>query len=270
MTGLDKLREIGSHKIFEQTHIAKKFVEDILNGNYSSMNKIQFSGFISILEREYNIDLHELNEAYLSNTEGDPSISNEPFVISAQEAETQNKSKTVYIGGGLIAVALLIALVNFSTSKEEAPAPQETASAIELSPAENELNNTTIEEAKVNLNNLDTGLEVMPSEVKAETEITIEPVHPMKFEVAPRSKLWIGIVDLETFKRTQKLTSESFELAADKEWLLVMGHGYVNFEVNGEVQSFKDENKVWFAFENGTLSKLSRAEFKEKNRGKAW
>ena len=64
MTGLEKLREIGTHKIFERTHIAKKFVEDILNENFSSMNRVQFAGFLSILEREYNLDLHELSEAY--------------------------------------------------------------------------------------------------------------------------------------------------------------------------------------------------------------
>jgi hypothetical protein len=51
---------------------------------------------------------------------------------------------------------------------------------------------------------------------------------------------------------------------------LVMGHGFVNFSVNGEEQSFKEEKKVWFAYENGVLTQLSRSEFKEKNRGKAW
>ena len=270
MVGIEKLRDIGANKIFEQTHIAKKFVEDILNENFASMNKIQFSGFISILEREYNVDLHELREAYNDKFNKVESKKGEPFVISAQEGEKESGNKNLYIAGGLVAAGVLLAVLNFSNPSdpsETKKAPQKQAVEVQTETVEQELNSTTIEEAKVNLNHLgNTTVET----VEPQKEIIIEPVHLGKFEVIPRSELWIGIVDLETFKRTQKLGSVPFELASDKNWLLVMGHGYVNFEVNGEEQKFKDEKKVWFAYENGTLHKLTRSEFKEKNRGKAW
>ena len=106
--------------------------------------------------------------------------------------------------------------------------------------------------------------------VVEEEVVTVEPVHQTELIVSPRSKLWVGIINLETFKRSQKLGSAPFELDANQEWLLVMGHGFVDFEVNGEEKSFKDKNKVWYAYENGTLTKITRAQFKEKNRGKAW
>jgi hypothetical protein len=266
MVGIEKLRDIGANKIFEQTHIAKKFVEDILNENFASMNKIQFAGFISILEREYNLDLHELREAYNDKFNKAESKKGEPFVISAQEGEKQSTNKNLYIAGGLIAAGILVALLSFSNAPEEKnTAPKQAVE--DTTQANDELDTITIQEAKVNLNHLgNTTVETL----KPQEEVTIEPVHLGKFEIIPRSELWIGIVDLETFKRTQKLGSVPFELASDKNWLLVMGHGYVNFEVNGEEQKFKDENKVWFAYENGTLQKLTRNEFKEKNRGKAW
>jgi len=267
MTGLDKLQEIGAHKIYEKTHIAKKFVEDILNKRYSSMNKIQFTGFISILEREYNVDLHELTEAFALESATGTSKSDEPFVVSQQtEGSKQKKSNAIYIISGLLVMGLVIVLLKPS---EEEKAPLVEPVVVNVKPVESELNNTTMEEARVNLNNL--GNEIAVEEIiEPVEEVRIEPVHTSKFEVVPRSKLWIGIVDLETFKRTQKLTSSPFELDKDKEWLLVMGHGFVNFEVNGEEESFKDEGKVWFSYENGVLRKLSRSEFKEKNRGKAW
>lgn len=266
MVGIEKLRDIGANKIFEQTHIAKKFVEDILNENFASMNKIQFAGFISILEREYNLDLHELREAYNDKFNKAESKKGEPFVISAQEGEKTSGNKNLYVAGGLIAAGVLVAVLSFSNAPDEKKiAPKQ---AVEVTAQTNdELDTITIQEAKVNLNHLgNTTVETL----KPQEEVTIEPVHLGKFEVIPRSELWIGIVDLETFKRTQKLGSVPFELASDKNWLLVMGHGYVNFEVNGEEKKFKDENKVWFAYENGTLQKLTRSEFKEKNRGKAW
>ncbi len=266
MVGIEKLRDIGANKIVEQTHIAKKFVEDILNENFASMNKIQFAGFISILEREYHLDLHELREAYNDKFNKEESTKGEPFVISAQEGEKQSGNKNLYVAGGLIAAGILLAVLNFSNSSDEGKVSPQQAVEVKIETSD-ELDTETIQEAKVNLNHLgNTTVETL----KPKEEVIIEPVHLGKFEIIPRSELWIGIVDLETYKRTQKLGSVPFELASDKNWLLVMGHGYVNFEVNGEEQKFKDENKVWFAYENGTLQKLTRSEFKEKNRGKAW
>jgi len=268
MTGLDKLQEIGAHKIYEKTHIAKRYVEDILNGKFSSMNKIQFTGFISIIEREYNIDLHELKEAYAEQFETDPSKEKEPFVVSQhEESKTEMKTKGIYIISALVIMGVIVFLIKPS-SQEKVPASK--PKVVQPLPIKNELNNTTIEKAKFNLNTLDKD-SAAEKVGQPKEEVRVEPVvHISKFEIIPRSKLWIGIIDLETFERRQKLGSSSFELDKDKDWLLVMGHGFVNFEVNGEEKKFKDEKKVWFAYENGVLSKLSRSEFKEKNRGKAW
>jgi len=269
MTGLEKLQSIGAHKIFEQTHIVKKFVEDILNQKFSSMSKIQFHGFISILEREYNIDLHELQEAYAASSATPDIQGKEPFVVSEQDsADTSSTNKKAYIFVGILVLGALFMLLKPESTPQEKPQIQD-AQKIEVTTIDNELNNSTIEEARLNLTNLDTNKEVV-TPVEPKVEVVVEPVHTSKFEIKPRSKLWIGIVDLETFKRTQKMSADSFELDPDKEWLLVMGHGYVNFEVNGEEKKYKDENKVWFGYENGRLSKLTRSEFKEKNRGKAW
>jgi hypothetical protein len=267
--GLEKLREIGAHKIFEQTHIARKFVEDILKGNYSTMNRVQFAGFISILEREYNVDLHELTEEYNTKFNSDNSNDKEPFVVSVQENSQETKNTKMYIAAALVLTGITLAFYSFSGSSEV----EKPSSVVEVEvsiPEKEEVENTTIEEARSHLDQLDEKADELADTAPETVEVTVEPVHLGKFEIIPRSNLWIGIVDLDTFKRTQKLGSEPFELASDKEWLLVMGHGYVNFMVNGEEKRFKEEKKVWFSYENGVLTQLSRSEFKEKNRGKAW
>jgi len=263
MTGLEKLQSIGAHKVFETTHIAKKFVEDILNKKFSTMSKIQFMGFVSILEREYNIDLHELQDDYLKSSSTENVKGKEPFVVSEQnEVDEKSTNKTAYIFVGVLVLGALFMLLKPESKPTETSNSSQIVE-VKISPVENELNNSTIEKAKLNLTNL--GEEKVIVE-----EVVVEPIHTSKFKISPRSKLWIGIVDLETFKRTQKMSARSFELDPDKEWLLVMGHGFVSFEVNGENKKFKDEKKVWFAYENGSLRKLTRAQFKEKNRGKAW
>jgi len=268
MTGLEKLQEIGAHNIYEKTHIAKKFVEDILNQRFSTMSKIQFTGFISIIEREYSVDLHELTEAFAAELNRDTSESEEPFSVS-QRNEGGKQTKGIYIISGLLVMLLSVIILKSVVQEEKAPISISKTVVEKEIPLKNELNNTTIKEAKLNLSSLEND-SVITKPDKLKNEVKVEPVHLGKFEIIPRSKLWIGIVDLETFQHSQKLGSASFELDQNKSWLLVMGHGFVNFSVNGEEQSFKDENKVWFGYEDGVLSKLSRSEFKEKNRGKAW
>jgi hypothetical protein len=175
----------------------------------------------------------------------------------------------MYIAAALVLTGIALAFYSFSGSSEV----EKPSSVVEVEvsiPEKEEVENTTIEEARSHLDQLDEKADELADTAPETVEVTVEPVHLGKFEIIPRSNLWIGIVDLDTFKRTQKLGSEPFELASDKEWLLVMGHGYVNFMVNGEEKRFKEEKKVWFSYENGVLTQLSRSEFKEKNRGKAW
>lgn len=274
MADLEKLREIGAHKIYERTHIAKRYVEDILNEKFSSMSKIQFAGFLSILEREYNVDLHELMEAYNAHA-AEVDADKAPFVVSAQESNEKGNTKLLYIGLSLLLLAVGVFMYNQNSSEPTIQEP--IAPVVETEPSlvdiDTEFNNTTIEEAKINLDQMDNEtepVETLVEEKVVEEEVRVEPIHPSKFEISPRSKLWIGIINLETYERQQKLTSESFDLDPEKEWLLVMGHGYVDFNVNGEEKKYADENKMWFAYEKGTLTELKRQEFKDKNRGKAW
>jgi hypothetical protein len=58
--GLNKLKSIGAQKIHEKTHIARHHVQAVIHETFDDMTKIQLLGFISILEREYSVDLSDL------------------------------------------------------------------------------------------------------------------------------------------------------------------------------------------------------------------
>jgi len=262
MTDLDKLKDIGAHKIYEQTHIAKKFVQDILDKNFSSMSKMQFSGFIKILEREYSLDLNELMLEFGIAPVEEKEIKREPFMVSAVEKKSSSSKIIIFI----VAIVLLVVAGYFIISNLSTEVKQDSNTSATQVVVEEP--NTIVENAKQNLNNLDKKEEI--AKVEVEEEVTVEPVHTTNFTVQPTHKIWIGIVDLSNFKRSQKLTNKPFDLDADKEWLLVTGHSYLDFDVNGEEKNYSDKNKAWFAYENGTLTKISREMFKEKNRGRAW
>ena len=65
MDGFNKLQELGSKAITAATHIPIAHVESILNKEFDTFQKPQFFGFLSILEREYKIDLSALKQEYL-------------------------------------------------------------------------------------------------------------------------------------------------------------------------------------------------------------
>ena len=55
-----KLQSLGAQKIYEETHIPVLHVKELLSSSYSGFSKVQFLGFISILEKEYSIALDEI------------------------------------------------------------------------------------------------------------------------------------------------------------------------------------------------------------------
>ncbi len=60
--GLERLKDIGAQKIYEATHISRKNVETIFTKRYEGMSKVQLFGFLTILEREYKVNLDEIRE----------------------------------------------------------------------------------------------------------------------------------------------------------------------------------------------------------------
>jgi hypothetical protein len=42
---LNKLKEIGAQKIYEQTHVSKEHVQSILHSSFEGLSKVQFFRF---------------------------------------------------------------------------------------------------------------------------------------------------------------------------------------------------------------------------------
>jgi hypothetical protein len=97
----------------------------------------------------------------------------------------------------------------------------------------------------------------------------IEAVAP-KITIVPKTKLWVGIIYLDNFKRKNYLTSKPIELNTSREQLIVMGHGLFKIDKDGVIEDFNDRKKQRFIYRLGTLEKIDRKTFKEYNRGKDW
>ncbi len=253
--GLDKLNSIGAQKIHEQTHIARHHAQAVLHEIFDDMTKIQFLGFISILEREYNVDLNDLKVKGLEFY-GDETPKNEDNIeVFILEKEKKNRTALYVVILILIIVVLYILSLSFDSKKEV------KVDAIDSTTMENTKVNKPIKESLKSTNN---AIAVAP-------EPEPEPVAVVKsFKIMPKTELWLGYIDLNTYEKYQKLFSDEIALDPKKDWLLHLGHGYVDIEIDGKITQYNDKLNMRFVYKNSKLRKINFEEFKTLNRGKKW
>jgi len=292
MSDFQTLQELGSKTIASATHIPIGHVDNILNKKYDQFQKPQFFGFLSILEREYKLDLSELKQEFLFERAEHEIVEENTFDIaetgSQVKALFENK-KVVYgaLGGvALILVISLLSMIDFSSADE----------------TKIEINNTAIDQAKKNLN-------ITPAEVSnvedtmknndvesaefgqdrqesnASTEKTVasekkvtaqepvsnaEPTMSLYFRIVPKGRLWLGIIDTETHRRRVETITKPLLLDAEKSWLIVTGYGHLDMDCGDTTQKFRKDHKLLFLYQDGICQVIDKEEFKAQNRGKLW
>jgi hypothetical protein len=291
MKGLKQLEELGVERISKDTHISQANVRLILDKSFDRLQKVQFLGFISILEREYKIDLSALKQEYLFHQAQSQETEDEYELVEKTEKKRLTKKQLFIVA----AVPLVLVVIVFAIISSEGSKPK----------VEIEINNTAIDEAKKNLNivsidrNLSAAIEqdssvvesaehgqdesiaeeepkvdgeVSAAETSGETEkvASIVPTMPTHLVIVPKGKLWIGLIDLGTHKRQQMVISEPLTLDAQKEWLIITGHGLVRMEYGDTESDFNKRDKLMFLYENGLLQQIDEVEFKARNKGRLW
>ena len=254
---LDTLREIGAQKIYEKTHISLKHVQSVIHESFEDLTKIQFLGFISILEREYNQDLSSLKEKGLQYFENESPKKSSPSSVFV-EPKRSKKPTIIYI---FIAVVVFIAVAYFTIVFNSS------------SPVVSKIDNTAIESAQKNINIVELNSTVLDENITEPLVVVIEPevvVIPASLKIVAKSKLWLGYINRTDNIKKQMVIKEFLDLDPSKEWLITLGHGNVNIEINAEVEKFKTTNNVRFLYKEGKIERLTLEEFKKLNKGRAW
>jgi hypothetical protein len=261
--GIAKLKEIGAQRIYETTHISRANIDAIFTQNYVNMTKVQLFGFLTILEREYKIDLTEIRDDYLSKhtqrakesttaPSGATTPKAEPFTISESSPSSNNSTK----GMLLIAALVIVGVIGFFMMQ-----PKTTA----VSASDN---STLTQEIPIATQSVETN--ITEQAVVDIPEVPEKPLVPETFIIEPKAKLWMGFIDLKTLKRSQKMTSKSVEIDPSKGWLILFGHGYVTVRVGDETFDFSEPDKLRLVYEEGQLKQITTEEFKARNRGDNW
>lgn len=264
---LKKLEDLGVEKIYEDTHIPVEHIRAILHKDYSGLTRIQYQGFISILEREYGIDLSDLKadalEFFSHNTTIEPIADDTIFTAGNKHKNL----KILYIILILILFAVAFFYLGNTQKKSDLGEYNQTLQEnIAQNPIKEE--NLSSLASDVNQSNKElnaTVAKTQQTQVNKPETMVFDPI-----EIVPHSKVWLGYINVETHKKHQKTFADEFDLDGNSEWIMLFGHGYVSIIVNGKEHKFSEKNRLRLHYKNGHLEQIGVDEFKELNRGSQW
>lgn len=271
----EELQALGAEKIHERTHISREKIELVLTKSYGEVNKIQFMGFLSILEREYGLDLNEIKQEYLQYEEEHQStLPPKQSVILQPSANTKQK----WMIAGAVLVAVLIAAGYFAQANM-ATVPNEdvmqlSSAAVEVVEEAKDLNGTQAAESNATVESNVTVEANTTKTVKDQNISGSQNLQPMSvtdgLEIRPLNKVWVGLIDMASHEKSQTVTKDPIKIDTSKNWLIVLGHGRVEIASASGNKVMKENSTVWFVYENGALKRLTKEEFIARNGGNSW
>ncbi len=262
---LEKLKSIGAQKIYEDTHIPVLHVKAILGHNFDSLQRVQFVGFISILEKEYHIDLTSLKSAGIAYFDDKEASSlDEGLLVAPQK---KNKANTIYMI--IVIVIFLIVMMYQSGFFGEEKVKEQVVDDVLIQKVQESIRPVnTLEDLNITVDNNITNED-------NSTQKILEPIEDVEavvksFKIVTKSKVWLGYIDVQTNKKNQKTFKGEIQLDPEKKWLLILGHGYIKMFINGEEVTIKSKNNIRYLYEDGSVKAISLSEFKRLNRGSKW
>ena len=281
--GLKKLKAIGAKKIYETTHIPVGHVQAIIDENFEDLSRLQFLGFISILEREYGCDLSDVKakgELYFDEQEASKEV-----VINESIYKAPSKKRNFMLLYAILAATIFIiaVVVSMSSSQEsiksDAVVNDEIIEEVHESILQ-DANTTTAqatlakEEASVAQNDTNDSVALISESTDkvVETKKSVEEkaIKNTTFVIAPRKRVWLGYIDLTKQKRYQKTFKTKLKLNPNEEWLLFFGHGNINIITDKGTEKFSSRNVLRLYYKDGIVRQVTPAEFKKLNGGRKW
>lgn len=272
----EDLQALGTEKIHERTHISRDKIELVLTKSYAQIGRVQFMGYVSILEREYDIDLSNIKEEYTQFCQSNPTIL-APKQSVILQAASNSKPKWI-VAGTLLIIILMIGgyflqgkmsaapsedVMNLTTSSVQVVEQNDTAGA------ETNETNITASVAKVETNQ-STANTLQPMVSTQQNETLASTATDQQTAILPQFKVWYGIIDLESGKKIQGITIDPIVIDPTKTLLIVLGHGRVELTSAEGKKVLNDKNTVHFMCEKGVLKQITQQEFIERNGGKNW
>jgi hypothetical protein len=271
----EDLQALGTEKIHERTHISRDKVELVMSKSYSQIGRVQFMGYISILEREYDIDLSDIKEEYseFCRNNSDLLVPKKSVIL-----QSTSNSKPKWVMAGMVLIIILMVGGYFLQGKMSTEPSEEvmnlTTLAIEIADEEQDINVSETNETNITA----TVKGATEADQSNKTPSAVAPSTPPSESLAsanqlaihPKFKVWYGMIDLSSGAKVQNITMDPIVIDTTKSWLIVLGHGRVEIEYPEGKTLLDDRNTVHFVSEKGVLKQITQKDFIERNGGKNW
>lgn len=300
MDDIKTLEEIGLKEVSQKTHIEVSYLKNIIDADFANLSKVTTLGFIKIISREYKIDFSQwIDEAniYWDSVE-EPEETTKIFIVQKPKFFPKFLKTLLFL---ILLVAILFGAYVFLNKKidifdspmlendtnytyEQTPVVNQAKESLNITEAS--LNNSVeavdINQSGANItkisdknqSDVNTTISKNPEVVVAEsvdlnTTSKTADINSSNF-ISPNTKLWIGIIYLDNFKRKSFLGEGNFTLDSSRDQLITTGHGNLNLYFNGKIKKFKTQRTIKFLIKDGNISEISIDKFKELNRGSLW
>ncbi len=274
---LEILKEIGAQRIHKETHISREYVQAIIHENFDDLSSVQFAGFVSILEREYSLDLFELKakgKAYFDEEKSKSPEVKKVFVVPKRKKSYAKvytslvilvfASFAYYLFIYLASQSFVVEKIDNSTIENAQKSISKTLEIKNVHLKLEDVNSTKVENTELNTTSKEI-IENKPPQEKKE-EVIIEKT----LKLLPKNRIWAGYINIETNQKYQKIFKKEFSFDTSKDWLLLFGAGTVKLEVDGKSKKFSSKQNMRFKYIDGVLTKIQVLEFKSLNKGRKW
>ncbi len=308
MDNINFLEEVGLSEVSRKTHIETKFLRYMVNKEFGKLNRINTIGFAKILRREYGLDLDSWLEEFNAYWQDKGSLHVKQNVSVVQDIPEKKRSfkgvifllllaMVCAIGWYFKADKYILSLINPSANQvnQEMKQDEQVDNVEDSEFIDNELNEP-IEDVNdvrvVELNSTDDENETQMvidindtniSDIITEDEnISIEENNTTVDEekddeggdeiyLQPIKKIWVGIVDLQTRKRTQYTTSKVITIDLKKPQIIITGHGSFTlmYESGKEIVP-NSRRTMYYYIDGGTITSINKKEFITYNGGRSW
>lgn len=130
-----------------------------------------------------------------------------------------------------------------------------------ISAVMDEVNQTTSEDRVIPESN---------SSIAAPKASDINQTTATKIVIEPKSRLWIGTINLRTKAKTSTIISTPYELSSEDPLLILTGHGNLTLIEGDKKESLTGIVPLRFILDKNGLRRIGFEEFKKLNGGSSW
>ncbi len=302
-----KIQELNLKEVAAKTQIELDFLEALVEKNFAVLSRFNVKGFIKILSREYELDFSDFNEeyeAYLNENNPTPQTKSK-MITSKLDAYSQKSSNAwpflivlivlVAIGSGIYYFDRLKTFFKDEQNNTSATVidiigqaqenlkslggnnvvvidnnkAQETNQTESVLPSQN----ISLQENDKNIsieNNTTLLDEEKNTQIQEDTNTPkTDSLKEAHFKTS--TKIWIGLIDLKSLKKTSFVKEKDFNISLDKDQLILTGAATLTmFDQENKEQKFPAGISKRFLIKDGKITSISAAEFVKLNKGKEW